>query len=78
MVSIKYVQKNIQFMKKRWNPENIGGWGLLSQLPKKPHVQKNDCCFWRNINNIHYYNERGFLCVVNLFNEARNTVSNSG
>ena len=34
--------------------------------------------FWRNINNIHNYNEKGFLCVVNLFNEARNTVSNSG
>ena len=34
-----YMIINIQFMKKRWNPENIGGWGLLSQLPKKPHVQ---------------------------------------
>ena len=34
-----YMIINIQFMKKWWNPENIGGWGLLSQLPKKPHVQ---------------------------------------
>ena len=31
-----------------------------------------------NINKIHKYNEKGFLCVVNLFNQARNTVSNSG
>ena len=34
--------------------------------------------FGRNINNIHNYNEKGFLYVVNLFNEARNTISNSG
>ena len=31
-----------------------------------------------NINKIHNYIKKGFLCVVNLFNEARNTVSNRG
>ena len=74
---------NIQFMKKRWNPENIGGWGLLSQLPKRTTCTKYNTLkvrqlLWRNINNIHNYIEKGFLCVVNLFNVARNTISNSG
>ena len=30
---------NIQFMKNRWSPENIGGWGLLSLLPESTTLQ---------------------------------------
>ena len=67
---------NIKFMKNWWNPENIGGWGLLSQLPEsttraKYNTLKVRQLLCRNINKIQNYIEKGFLCVVNLFNEAK-------
>ena len=63
-------------MKNRWNPENILREGVAFPT-ESTTCTKYECCFGEILTK-HIYIKKGFLCVVNLFNEARNTVSNSG
>ena len=66
----------ILLLTNRWNPENILREGVAFPA-ESTTCTKFDCCFGEILTK-HIYIEKGFLCVVNLFNDARKTVSNSG